>query len=324
MSRSTTRPGVNEVSPYLQALKATWIEVGDFDQALAFFTHAMQYDLISQGEQASEFKDLLGQDQKRTWAQLSGPGESTGQVVIFSGKARANLPGFPRGWDSIEVVTSELDFAAARIKDFPGVVEVIPPFDADFSEQHSNVHRSACWLMPWGNHVMLTQALSQPDGRDFPHTSASVGRTFEMHLRTTEYERGRHLLLDILQMPRLMDIEVTAGPFHVGWRLGDDHLIRMVFCKSGGLGTGGGAIELQGHPAEKLHPQSGITRGTTPGGTALVTFSCNELAEVHARLVADGGFELTEISMLRSGPFAGKGSFILWGVENAALQLIEE
>ena len=324
MSGSTARPGVNEVSPYLQALKATWIEVGDFDQALTFFTDGMKYDLISRGEEASEFKELLGQNQKRTWAQLSGPGESTGQVVIFSGKARPKHAGFPRGWDSIEVVTSELDVAAARIKDFPGVVEVIPPFDADFSEQNSNVHRSACWLMPWGNHVMLTQAVSQPDGRDFPNTAASVGRTFEMHLRTTDYERGRHLLLDILEMPRLMDIEVTSGPFHVGWRLSDDHLIRMVFCKSGGLGTGGGAIELQGHPTEKLHPQSGVTRGRTAGGTALVTFSCKELTEVHARLMADRGFELTEISMLQSGPFAGKRSFILWGVENAALQLIEE
>ena len=318
-----SRSGVNEVSPYLQALKATWIEVGDLDSALDFFLHAMEYDLIDQGDQASEFSDLFGQEESRAWALLTGPGESTGQVVIFTGTARAKHPGFPRGWDSIEVVTSELDEAARRIKAFPGVIEVIAPFDADFSEQNSNVHRSACWLMPWGNHVMLTQAVSQPDGRDFPSTSASVGRTFEMHLRTTEYERGRHLLLEILQMPRLMDVELTSGPFHVGWGLSNDHLIRMVFCKSGGLGTGGGAIELQGHPEEKLHPSAGITRGRTPGGTALVTFTCNNLDGVRARIIADGGFECTDIKIMSSGPFVGRRSFVMWCVEGAPLQLIE-
>ncbi len=318
-----SRAGVNEISPYLQALKATWIEVGDIESALDFFLHAMEYDLLDQGEQASEFSELFGHEESRPWALLSGPGETTGQVVIVSGQARAKSTGFPRGWDSIEVVTSELDEAARRIKAFPGVVEVIAPFNADFSEQNSNVHRSACWLMPWGNHVMLTQAVSQPDGRDFPHTSASVGRTFEMHLRTTEYERGRHLLLDILQMPRLMDVELTSGPFHVGWGLSDDHLIQMVFCKSGGLGTGGGAIELQGHPEEKLHPSTGITRGSTPGGTALVTFTCNELDEVHSRITADGGFECTEIHTLDTGPFASKRSFIIWTVEGAPLELVE-
>ena len=318
-----SRSGVNEVSPYLQALKATWIEVGDLDSALDFFLHAMEYDLIDQGDQASEFSDLFGQEESRTWALLTGPGESTGHLVIFTGTARAKNPGFPRGWDSIEVVTSELDEAARRIKAFPGVIEVIAPFNADFSEQNSNVHRSACWLMPWGNHVMLTQAVSQPDGRDFPSTSASVGRTFEMHLRTTEYERGRHLLLEILQMPRLMDVELTSGPFHVGWGLSNDHLIRMVFCKSGGLGTGGGAIELQGHPEEKLHPSAGITRGRTPGGTALVTFTCNNLDGVRARIIADGGFECTDFKIMSSGPFVGRRSFVMWCVEGAPLQLIE-
>jgi len=324
MSESTTRPGVNEVSPYLQALKATWIEVGDLDQAFTFFNEGMKYNVISQGESASEFSELFGDHKSRSWIQLSAPDETTGQVVLFTGSTRPKRAGFPRGWDSIEVVTSELDIAAARIKAFQGVVEVIAPFEADFSEQNSNVHRAACWLMPWGNHVMLTQGVSEPDGRNFPHTFASVGRTFEVHLRTSEYERGRRLLIDLLQMPQLMDIEVKSGPFHVGWGLSDDHLIRMVFCKSGGVGTGGGAIELQGHPVEKLHPRGDVSRGKTPGGTALVTMTCKNLQEVQARLAADGGFEFVGTSTLQSGPFMGKKSLILWGVENAPLQLIEE
>ena len=120
-----------------------------------------------------------------------------------------------------------------------------------------------------------------------------------------------------------MDVELTSGPFHVGWGLSDDHLIRMVFCKSGGLGTGGGAIELQGHPEGKLHPNAGIARGSTPGGTALVTFTCQEIDEVYSRITSDGGFECSAIHALGSGPFAGKRSFIIWCVEGAPLQLID-
>ena len=315
--------GKNEVSPYLQALTLTWIEVPDLGFAKNFFVEILGYVIRSQGEGAVEF-EYLGISPSTKWIIVGAPDATTGEVLLFEGKARKVESGFPRGWDSIEAVSGDIDQIYAEVSKYPEIKVAFEPFDADFSDLSSNVHRSACWLLPWGNHVMLTQAVTQPEGREFPKSSVKAGRVFEMHLRTDQYEAGRHLFIDLLEMPQLMDISVTSGPFHVGWKLEPDHLINMVFLKSGGLGTGGGAIELQGHPVAKLHPQTPSGRGQTPGGTAMVTLTSKSIETARARIVADGKWDCTDILLAESGPHKGRRTFIFWAVENAAIELVEE
>lgn len=97
----------------------------------------------------------------------------------------------------------------------------------------------------------------------------------------------------------------------------------MSFLKSGGLGTGGGAVELQGHPTSELQTLPSPAERLV-GGTAMVTFSSKDIDAAYDAIKSDDSFATTPVSLIADGPFAGRRSFRILGCESERLEIVEQ
>lgn len=317
----TGAPGVEQRCELLDDLRCVWVGVPDLAAAEDILGPTLGYELRAGSAELPPFAGPPGSAGAR-WTQYAAPGETLGTVCLFAGPPRPPLARLPRGWDCVEAVVADVDAAADALGATPGVTVVRAPFTSDLSEFGSNVHRSGVWRMPWGTHLILTAGLTEAAGREFPRTRSRTGRVFEVHLRTDRFRSARRLYADLLGMPSLIEVEQHAGPMHDAWSLPEDHPIRMSFLKTGGVGTGGGAIELQGHPTSALHPPVGL-RQTTPGGTAMVTCSTRDLDAVCRALTPTLGTGLAGPVTLEGGPHAGHAAVLVTGAEGENLQVVE-
>jgi catechol 2,3-dioxygenase-like lactoylglutathione lyase family enzyme len=299
-----TRAPALETCPLLENLACAWVGVAEVEEAARLLVEAVGLHLLDAGQR---------------WVLLGEPGASSGMVCLVDDRIRPSGGGLPRGWDSVEIVVADVNTAAERLEGRPGVARVWGPRDVDLSALGSNVHRSAVWRMPWGTHLILTMGITQPANRSFPSASPGGGRVFEVHLRTDRFDRALDLYAKALQMPVLMHMRGSHGPIQEAWGLPAGTPVTMSLLKSGGAGTGGGAVELQGHAGASL--QSRIAG--TAGGTCMVTFASADLAAVH-QAVREAGFRiLREPSLRAHGPFTGRQSFVVAGVEQERLEFIE-
>jgi hypothetical protein len=301
------------VSTFVEELAWVWIEVPGLDD-----TAGRLRDLLGLEDRA---EGTLGPDcvpgrwTGRRWSLLGPPGFSYGMICLVEGEARPGTDALPRGWDSVELVVEDVDAAAGRLAEWPGVRPVAEPFTTDLSELGSNVHRSGVWRMPWGTHLILTTGITEPQGRRFPSARRGTGPVFEVHLRSADHDTAQRLYGKSLGMPALMAADFTEGPLHRAWAIAEGTPVRMSLLKSGHEGTGRGAIELQGHPEPNLAP-AGL-----PGGTGLVTYACADLDAAHAAVLA-GGHRATEPAVAGSGPSAGRRAFVAYGAEGEPVQLM--
>ena len=294
----------------LESLACAWVGVADVAEAARLLFEAVGLHLLADG--------VLGDG--RRWVLLGERGASSGMVCVVEDRIRPSGAGLPRAWDSVEIVVGDVDAAAERLEGRSGVVRVWGPRDTDLSDLGSNVHRSGVWRMPWGTHLLLTMAVTQPVNRSFP-SAAEGGRVFEVHLRTDRFDRALDLYAGALQMPVLMEMHGTHGLFQDAWGLPAGTPVTMSLLKSGGPGTGGGAVELQGHAAASLQPRHADTG--TAGGTCMVTFASADLAAAH-HAVRSAGFRLLREPAPRThGPFTGRRSFVVVGAEGERLEVVE-
>ena len=314
-------PAVEQRCELLADLRCVWVGVPDLAAAEAIFGPTLGYQRRAGSAALPSRAGPPGSAGSR-WTMYAAPGESLGAVCLFAGPARPSRPGLPRGWDCVEAVVADVDAAAAALAGTRGIAVIRSPFTSDLSELGSNVHRSGVWRMPWGTHLILTAGMTEAVGREFPRARSRTGRVFEVHLRTDRFPAARRLYADLLGMPSLIDVEQHAGPMHDAWSLQEGHPIRMSFLKTGGVGTGGGAVELQGHPTAALHPPVSV-RQPTEGGTAMVTCSTRDLDAVCRTLGPALGSRLAGPVTLEGGPYAGHAAVLVTGAENEALQVVE-
>ena len=318
----TATPGAEQRCDLLSDLRCVWVGTPDLAAAEKILGTLLGYERRSGSGELSALNGPPGSAGAR-WAMYAAPGETQGGVCLFAGRARPQRPGLPRGWDGVEMIVADVDAAADALAAAPGVTVVREPFTSDLSQFGSNVHRSGIWRMPWGTHLILTAGLTNTVGREFPSTRSSTGRVFEVHLRTDRFSSARRLYANLLGMPSLMDIDEQAGPIHDAWSLPIGPPIRMSFLKTGGVGTGGGAVELQGHPKASLHPVSGVQR-VPPGGTAMITCSTRDLDAVRRALQPVCGSALAGPLILNGGPYAGHAGMLVTGAEGETLQVVEQ
>lgn len=311
--------GVDERCLFLDELRCVWIGVPDLPVAVRIFEDALGFQRTAEG---TTLPAMAGQAARPSpWIHWTAPGERSGAICVFADRARPPREGLPRGWDCVEAVVADVDASADALAAVPGVVVVHAPFTTDLSDEGSNVHRSAVWRMPWGTHLILTAGMTAPAEREFPTAPGRVGRVFEVHLRTDDFPATRRLYADVLGMPSLIDVQHTSGPMHEAWSLPQGHLVRMTFLKTGGPGTGRGAVELQGHPRRALQPANGST--DLPGGTAMLTCTTSRLDAAHAAVTA-ARFPVTAPRRVEDGPMAGHRAVVVLGAERELLQLVEQ
>lgn len=320
--------GVDERCMLLDDLRCVWLGVADLDEAQEILQGALGYLPTTSGQTMPAAIDVQDpfqgdfQGEQRPWTYYTAPNEHTGAICVFVDRTRPAGAGLPRGWDCVEAVVADVDAAAAALGELPGVRSVRKPFTSDLSDLGSNVHRSGIWLMPWGTHLILTTGVTTPVDRVFPQAAGGIGRVFEVHLRTDDFAATQRLYSDVLGMPSLMNVRHDSGPMHEAWSLPTGYPVAMSFFKSGGIGTGGGAVELQGHPVGSLaERQPTVTRW--PGGTAMVTFATSRLDEVYEAALHNG-LAIAPAATVPHGPMAGCRAIMIQGQEQELLQVVEQ
>lgn len=298
-------------NPLLESMACAWVQVPALAPARRALIDALGLVEIDSGR--VEHDDTPAQPGAR-WLLLGDPDDEFGRLCLVEGVGRMDEIGLPRGLDSVEVVVADVDEVAARLDALPDAVRVGRTLVADLSELGGNQHRSALWRMPWGTHLIVTAGLTEAKGREFPRTGRRAGRVFEVHLRTDRHAAALALYAEAMTMPVLMTAQWAGGPIHDAWGLPPGSPVAMDLLKTGSEGTGAGAVELQGHPTERLQ------RGTA-GGTCGLTFFVADLQAVHLSLRSQG-FHPTVPARRRSGPHRGRMGFTLAGVEGEWLEFL--
>lgn len=300
-------------SHLLHSLKCAWVQVPDLAGAEHLVTEGIGLTRMDAGRLRDHWStDLPG----ARWLLFGDEDEQAGRLCLVEGVARPAAQELPRGLDSVELVVADVDRAAARIDAFPGVHRVGAPFTADLSQLGGNQHRSALWRMPWGTHLIITAGLTPTPGRSFPTTRREAGRVFEVHVRTADHTRGTALYAGALGLRSLMSATLAQGPIHQAWSIPAGRTVVMDLLKTGPVGTGLGAVELQAHDAASL--QDGVE-----GGTAGLTFEAADLEAVRSSL-AERGFDPSPVTPRTSGPLTGALGLTVRGVEGEWLEVIEQ
>lgn len=298
-------------NPLLESLACAWVQVPALAAARRLLVDGLGLVEINSGR--------VGHDEAPVqagarWLLLGDVDEAYGRICLVEGLGRTDEFGLPRGLDSVEVVVAHVDLVAARLDALPEAVRVGKTLTADLTELGGNQHRSALWRMPWGTHLIVTAGLTEANGREFPRTGSRAGRVFEVHLRTDRHAAALDLYAEAMAMPVLMAAQWATGPIHDAWGLQPGSPVTMNLLKTGGEGTGAGAVELQGHATGALQ------RGTA-GGTCGLTFHVANLEAVHHSM-RSRGFSPTSPAPRRSGPHRGRVAFTLAGVEGEWLEFL--
>ena len=298
-------------NPLLESMACAWVQVPALAAARRALVDGLGLVEIDSGRvQHDDTPAQLG----ARWLLLGDPDGEFGRLCLVEGVARMGELGLPRGLDSVEIVVADVDEVATRLDALPDAFRVGKTLVANLTELGGNEHRSALWRMPWGTHLIVTAGLTEAKGREFPRTGRRAGRVFEVHLRTDRHAAALALYAEAMTMPALMTAQWRSGPIHDAWGLPPGSPVAMDLLKTGSAGTGAGAVELQGHPTERLQ------RGTS-GGTCGLTFLAADLEAVHLSLGRQG-FHPTAPARRRSGPHRGRMGFTLTGVEGEWLEFL--
>lgn len=255
---------------------------------------------------------------------LAAPGTDRGMLRIVRGAERRRTRPVAARWAGVEILAMrDIDELFARVSAHPAFTTLHAPFDMDWSEFGSNVHRAFIGRAPGGTHLAFTMAVTQPKGREFPAAAGPVGHVFDVPLITADFAADSRFLQNTLGMVPFLSSRFDSGPWHALWSLPADTPVALDILKGDAPGTGLGGIELQGYPAAVIDPETG--RGDAlDGGACLVTYTSADLDTAWQRIAAEPGATVfTEPVAIAAPPYAGRRTFCCVLPGGARLEICE-
>jgi len=255
---------------------------------------------------------------------LAAPGMSRGMLRIVQGVERQRLRPVAVRWAGVEIlVMRDIDALFERMHAHRAFEALHAPFDMDWSEFGSNVHRAFIGRAPGGTHLAFTMAVTQPQGREFPAAAAAIGQVFDVPLITAQFDAVSHCLQHTLGMQPFLSSRFDSGPWHRLWSLPPGTAVALDILKGDAPGTGLGGIELQGYPASVIDDEPPAA-AQLDGGACLVTYTSTDLDAAYARLAADPSVTmLTAPLRIDAPPYSGRRSFCCLLPDGARLELCE-
>ncbi|UCG74108.1 MAG: hypothetical protein JSV45_06965 [Chromatiales bacterium] len=313
--------------PLVRALAAVTIACEDPAAMADLLVSAVGWELRARG--------ALDEPLQRAWGiapgsagddfvLLAAPGTDRGMLRIVRGTERRRSRPVAARWAGAEILVMRgIDTLFEGVSAHPAFTTLHAPFDMDWSEFGSNVHRAFIGQAPGGTHLAFTMALTQPEGRAFPEAAGPVGHVFDVPLITADFAAESRCLQHTLGMAPFLSSRFDGGPWHELWSLPPGTPVALDILKGDAPGTGLGGIELQGYPAAVIDPDAPPV-DALDGGACLVTYTTADIDTAWQRIGAElGPTVFAEPVVIAAPPYDGRRTFCCCLPGGARLEICE-
>lgn len=271
---------ISPQKPLVTAMIGVTISCTDPDAMTRMFVDALGWEIATHGKIDTELEACWGiasGSAGTEFALLRSPGADRGMLRVVAGAERIRSRPIAARWAGVEVlVTRDLDQLFEQLDRHTSFATLHRPFDMDWSEFGSNVHRAFLGAGPGSTHLVFTMALTKPEGRSFPAAAARVGHIFDVPLISGEFERSSRFYQQTLGMVPFLESRFDSGLWHELWQIPDGSPVALDILKGDAPGTGLGGIELQGYDAALIDPEP-ARRDRLDGGACMVTYTSTDL-----------------------------------------------
>ena len=209
--------------PVVRALAGVTIACEDPAAMAELLTSAVGWQLREQGALDAQLQYAWGLapgSASKDFMLLAAPGADRGMLRIVRGAERRRERPVAARWAGVEIlVMRDIDALFDRVSAHPAFTALHAPFDMDWSEFGSNVHRAFIGRAPGGTHLAFTMAITQPQGRAFPEAASPVGHVFDVPLITADFAAESRFLQRTLGMVPFLSSRFDSGPWHTLWSL---------------------------------------------------------------------------------------------------------
>jgi len=266
------------------------ISCSDPDAMTRMFVDVLGWEIATRGKIDAELEACWGIGTGSAGPEftlLRSPGADRGMLRVVAGAERTRSRPVAARWAGVEIlVTRDLDQLCEQLDRHGSFATLHRPFDMDWSEFGSNIHRAFLGIGPGGTHLAFTMAVTEPDGRSFPAAAARVGHIFDVPLITGEFERSSRFYQQTLGMVPFLESRFDAGPWHELWQIPEGSPVALDILKGDAPGTGLGGIELQGYDAALIDPEP-ARPDRLDAGACLVTYSSIDLDAAYRAVASD-------------------------------------
>lgn len=285
---SASRPAGTK--PVVRALAGVTIACEDPAAMADLLVSAVGWELRAQGALDGQLERAWGivpGSASDDFMLLAAPGTDRGMLRIVHGAERHRTRPVAARWAGVEIlVMRDIDELFARLSAHPAFNTLHAPFDMDWSEFGSNVHRAFIGRAPGGTHLAFTMAVTQPRGREFPAAAGPVGHVFDVPLITADFAAESRFLEQTLGMVPFLSSRFDGGPWHDLWSLPPGTPVALDILKGDAPGTGLGGIELQGYPAAVIDSDVPAA-DQLDGGACMATYTSVDFDTAYQRAGAD-------------------------------------
>ena len=312
--------------PLVKALLGMTLACDEPETLVSLFVDAVGWEITERGaiDRALEQRwgVAAGSAGDHYWV-LSAPGADRGRLRVVHGHDRVRSRPVATRWAGLEVlVMRDIDALCERMVDHGGFRVMQPPFDMDWSEFDSNVHRAFVGYAPGGTHMIFTMAVTKPKGRDFPRADSDVGHIFDVPLITGDYAASADFYRRTLGMTPFLESKFSAGPWHTLWSIPEGETVILDILKGDAPDTGLGGIEMQAYSPEFIDAE-GASRDRFDGGAAMATYSTTELDAAFAAVSdSEAATVLSEPAPLAQWPYLGRAGFCFQGPTGERVEIV--
>ena len=315
------------MDPLVTALSMVTISCAKRDSLVHLLSAGAGWHVAGSGAVTPALERLWGIDSGSAgdrWTLLGSPGADRGMIRVVAGAERPRTRPIAARWAGAEIlVMRDIDALFERLSRSDAFTVLVPPFDTDWSDVGSNVHRAFIGRAPGGTHLAFTMAVTQPKGRDFPSAHSKVGHVFDVPLVTVAFERSRDFYQGSLGMVPILTSRLQDHQWHEIWRLPPSSVVRLDIIKGDAEGTGLGGIEMQGYDAELVDGEPALDHAFD-GGACLVTYTSRDISAAYAAVVANPYARiLSEPRSIESEPYAGRRAFAFMGPSGERVELCD-
>ena len=314
-------------NPLVTALAGVTIASSRPDLLVSLFSEILGWDRVSDAPLDEELRPFWGASPEAddSCVILSASGANRGMVRIIAGPDRAPTDKLRTRLAGVEIlVARDLTQLYSKVAVHPAFATTHRPFETDWSDYGSNVHRAFIGIGTGGTHLAFTMAVTTPVGRDFPATDAGVGYIFDVPLLTANYDASSRFYRETLGMIPILESHFTDAQWHALWDLPSESPVHLDILKGDAPDTGLGGIELQGYE-QHLIDDTPARPDRLDGGASILTYTSTDIEAAFAAVSADPSAKiLGPLRPIAGAPYNGTRAFCFMGPDGERIEICEQ
>jgi len=313
--------------PLVTALAGVTVASSRPDLLTDLFSEVLGWEIVSDGPITPALRQFWGAapENDDRCVVLAATGANRGMVRIIAGPDRKPTDKLRTRLAGVEILVAHgLSELYEKVAAHLAFETTHRPFETDWSDYGSNVHRAFIGIGGGGTHLAFTMAVTKPVGRDFPATDAGVGYVFDVPLLTAHYNASSRFYRGTLGMVPILESHFTNAQWHGLWNLPPESPVHLDILKGDAPGTGLGGIELQGYEA-KLIDDAPARPDSLDGGASILTYTSDDIEAAFAAVSADPvATILGPLQPIDGPPYNGTRAFCFMGPDGERIEICEQ